>query len=137
LDYRSSPDQPNLEKVGCGFQDLVPPWPYSDWLKAQQTADLQGSEFAFDDPKQVATTALIQLAKLDEGTLTELKEKQHSQGRIIYELKKEEGKATYMIVLSKPYLLSFYAKDPKKVAWVVIGAYKSSCEKGNSVSRIK
>jgi hypothetical protein len=137
LDYRSSPDQPNLEKVGCGFQDLVPPWPYSDWLKAQQTADLQGSEFAFDDPKQVATTALIQLAKLDEGTLTELKEKQHSQGRIIYELKKDEGKATYMIVLSKPYLLSFYAKDSKKVAWVVIGAYKSSCEKGNSVSRIK
>src|ERR1700730_15113079 len=48
LDYRSSPDQPNIEKVGCGFQGLVPPWPYSDWVKAQQTADLQGSEVAFD-----------------------------------------------------------------------------------------
>jgi hypothetical protein len=137
LDYRSSPDQPNLEKVGCGFQDLVPPGPYSDWVKAQQTADLQGSEFAFDNPRQVATAALIQLAKLDESTVTKLKEKQHSQGRVIYELKKGEGKATYMIALSKPYLLSFYAKDPKKVAWVVIGAYKSSCEKGSSVSRIR
>ena len=137
LDYRSSPDQPNLEKVGCGFQDLVPPWPYSDWVKAQQTADLQGSEFAFENPRQVATAALIQLAKLDESTVTKLKERQHSQGRVIYELKKDEGKATYMIVLSKPYLLSFYAKDPKRVAWVVIGAYKSSCEKGNPVSRIK
>src|SRR5271163_1441746 len=137
LDYRSSPDQPNLEKVGCGFHDLLPPWPYSDWVKAQQTADLQGSEFAFDNPRQVATAALLQLAKLDESAVTKLKDKQHSQGRIIYELKKDEGKATYMIVLSKPYLLSFYAKDPKRVAWVVIGAYKSSCEKGNSVSRIK
>jgi len=137
LDYRSSPDQPNLEKVRCGLQYLVPPWPYSDWLLAQQTADLQGGEFAFDNPSQVATAALIKLAKLDEGTLTELKEKQHSQGRIIYELSKDKGKATYMIVLSKPYLLSFYAKDPQRVAWVVIGAYKSSCEKGNSVSRIK
>ena len=101
------------------------------------TADLQGSEFAFDNPRQVATAALIQLAKLDESTVTKLKEKQHSQGRVIYELKKDEGKATYMIVLSKPYLLSFYAKDPRRVAWVVIGAYKSSCEKGDSVSRIK
>lgn len=126
LDYRSSPDQPNLDKVGCGFQDLVPPWPYSDWVKAQQTADHQESEVAFDNPRQVATAALIQLAKLDESTVTRLKEKQHSQGRVIYELKKE--KRTYMIVLSKPYLLSFYAKDPKRVAWVVIGAYKSSCE---------
>jgi hypothetical protein len=90
-----------------------------------------------DEPPHVATAALVQLANLDEGTVTKLKEKQHSQGRIIYELKKDEGKATYMIVLSKPYLLSFYAKDPKRVAWVVIGAYKSSCEKGNSVSRIK
>jgi hypothetical protein len=42
-----------------------------------------------------------------------------------------------MIVLSKPYLLSFYAKDAKKVVRVVIGAYKFSCEKGNPVSRIK
>ena len=40
LDYRTSPDQPNLDKVGCGFQDLVPPWPYSDLVKAQHIADL-------------------------------------------------------------------------------------------------
>lgn len=129
LDYRSSPDQPNLDKVPCGYQDLVAPWPYSDWVKAQQTSDLQASEFAFDNPRQVAIAALIQLAKLDESTVTKLKEKQHSQGRVIYELKNRARKASYMLVLSKPYLLSFYAKDPKRVAWVVIAAYKSSCEK--------
>jgi hypothetical protein len=137
LDYRSSADQPNIEKTGCGYQDLVPPWPYSDWIKAQQTADLEGSNSAFDSPKQVAADALNRLAKLDAKTLEDLTETQRTKGRLIYQLKTDKGKTTYMIVLSKPYLLSFYAKDTKKVAWVVIGAYKSSCEKDNSVSRIR
>jgi hypothetical protein len=137
LDYRSSADQPNIEKTGCGYQDLVPPWPYSDWIKAQQTADLEGSNSAFDSPKQVAADALNRLAKLDAKTLEDLTETQRTRGRLIYQLKTDKGKTTYMIVLSKPYLLSFYAKDTKKVAWVVIGAYKSSCEKDNSVSRIR
>lgn len=137
LDYRSSADQPNIEKTGCGYQDLVPPWPYSDWIKAQQTADLEGSNSAFDSPKQVAADSLNRLAKLDAKTLEDLTETQRTKGRLIYQLKTDKGKTTYMIVLSKPYLLSFYAKDTKKVAWVVIGAYKSSCEKDNSVSRIR
>jgi hypothetical protein len=137
LDYRSSADQPNIEKTGCGYQDLVPPWPYSDWIKAQQTADLEGSNSAFDSPKQVAADALNRLAKLDAKTLEDLTETQRTKGRLIYQLKTDKGKTTYMIVLSKPYLLSFYAKDTKKVAWVVIGAYKSSCEEDNSVSRIR
>ena len=127
LDYRSSPDQPNIEEAGCGDQYLVPPWPYADWVKAQQTADSEASDSAFDDPKQIAADALIRLAKLDERTMVNLNETQRSQGRVIYELKADDGKATYMVVVSKPYLLSFYAKDPKRIAWVVIGAYKSSC----------
>jgi hypothetical protein len=137
LDYRSSPDQPDLNQVGCGFQGLVPPWPYADWVNVQHTADVQENASAFDSPREVATAALIHLAKLDEGIAAKLKETQHSQGRVVYELKTNEGKVTFMIVLSRPYLLSFYAKDPKNVAWVVIGAYKSSCDKGNSVTRIK
>jgi hypothetical protein len=129
LDYRSSSDQPNTTKSGCGIRDLVPPWPYSDWLKAQQSADLQGSEFAFDNPRQVAIAALIRLAELDESIVTRLREKQRSRGRVIYELKAGKGKPTYMIVLGKPYLMSFYAKDPMRVVWAVVGAYESSCEK--------
>jgi len=137
LDYRSSSDQPNVDKVGCGYQDLVPPWPYSDWVQAQRAADQQENASVFDNPRQVAGAALVHLAKLDERAVAELKETQHSRGRVIYDLKTHEAKTTYMIVLSKPYLLSFYAKDPHKIAWVVIGAYKSSCEQGNSVTRIK
>jgi hypothetical protein len=48
------------------------------------------------------------------------------------------GKAeTYMVVVSRPYLLSFYALDRKRVAWVVSAAYLSSCGTNNSVTRIK
>lgn len=137
LDYRSSPDEPNIEKTGCGYQYLVPPWPYSDWVKAQQTADLEGSDSAFDSPKQVAANALNRLAQIDATTLANLKETQRAQGQVTYTLKTDDAKTTYVIVLSKPYLLSFYAKDAKRVAWVVIGAYKSSREKDNSVSRIR
>jgi len=42
-----------------------------------------------------------------------------------------------MVVVSRPYLLSFYALDPKRVAWVVIAAYESSCAKGKQVTRIR
>jgi hypothetical protein len=136
LDYRSSPDQPNLDKVGCGFQDLVAPWPYGDWVKAQRTAD-EDKTSAYDSPREVATAALMHLARIDEETATKLNETKRSQGRVVYELRTNGRKTTYMIVLSKPYLLSLYAKDPQKIAWVVTGAYKSSCEKGNSVTRIK
>jgi hypothetical protein len=32
-----------------------------------------------------------------------------------------------MIVVSRPYWLTFYAKDARKAAWVVVAAYESSC----------
>ena len=42
-----------------------------------------------------------------------------------------------MVVVSRPYCLSLYSHDPKRVAWVVAAAYLSSCGKNNSVTRIK
>jgi hypothetical protein len=42
-----------------------------------------------------------------------------------------------MVVVSRPYWLSFHAKDPKRVAWIVAAAYESSCSGRNSVERIK
>lgn len=42
-----------------------------------------------------------------------------------------------MVVVSRPYWLSYYAKDPKRVSWVVLAAYESGCGGQNSVERIK
>jgi hypothetical protein len=44
---------------------------------------------------------------------------------------------SYLVVVSRPYLVSFYAKDASKIAWIVVGAYESSCNKNNHVKRIK
>ncbi|MBZ5528098.1 MAG: hypothetical protein LAN71_09390 [Acidobacteriia bacterium] len=128
LDYGASPDQPNIGKTGCGYRDLLRADQYPDWIEAQHTADHQQNDWVFDDPKQVATAALSHLAKIDEKTAARVRKSRQLQGRIIYDLKTNGGKVTYMIVVSRPYLLSFYAEDPKKIAWVVIAAYKSSCD---------
>ena len=49
----------------------------------------------------------------------------------------ETKKASYMVVVSRPYWLSFYAKDRQKVAWVLAAAYESSCGGDNSVTRVR
>jgi len=36
-----------------------------------------------------------------------------------------------MVVVSRPYFLSFYAKDPNRVAWVLIGAFETFCGGGD------
>jgi len=48
--------------------------------------------------------------------------------KLILADRRPKGKTMrYMVVVSRPYLLSFYAKDPKRVAWVLIAAYETSC----------
>jgi hypothetical protein len=139
LDYGASADQPDIDKTGCGYRFLTPIQPTSDLIKAQQDADLGGHDWVFDDPKHVAVDALARFAHVEEQAIAGLKEKQKAQGRYVYEWS-PNGKAateTYMVVVSRPYLLSFYAHDPNRVAWVVAAAYVSSCGKNNSVTRIK
>ena len=50
-----------------------------------------------------------------------------AQGRFVYQWRPKAKRVSYMVVVNRPYWLSFYAKDTKRVAWVVTAAYKSSC----------
>jgi hypothetical protein len=128
LDYGASYDQPDLGKVGCGIQGLVPFEPSNGEIREQQLAD-QGSEsWAFSDPRRVASDALIRLAKPGVAGPLNLKETRRGQGRIVYEWSKLSKPYPYMVVLSRPYWLSFYAHDPKRVAWVAMAVYKFSCD---------
>jgi hypothetical protein len=137
LDYGASPDQPDIDKTGCGYRDLTPIDPTVDLIRAQQQADVGGRDWAFDDPLHVATDALAQFAHVDASSITGLKEKRRAQGLLVYEWRPNEKADPYMVVVSRPYWLSFYARDAKRVAWVVAAAYLSSCDKNNSVTRIK
>src|SRR6266404_264484 len=131
LDYGAAADQPDSDQLGCGYTFLTGDRPFNDFLEAQRKAELRVQEWAFSDPKRVATQTLARLLKIDENSITELRQTRQAQGRFVYQWKLRGKLVSYMVVVSRPYALSFYAKDPKKIAWVVIAAYKSSCGDDN------
>jgi hypothetical protein len=32
-----------------------------------------------------------------------------------------------MVVVSRPYLATFYGRDPKKIAWMAIAVFETGC----------
>jgi hypothetical protein len=137
LDYRAWADQPDNDKVGCGYTFLTEIESFDESIKAQARADSGQEDWAFSDPGRVAAEGLARLINADPRSIT-LRQKQRAQGRFIYEWRpRGKQKVTYMVVVSRPYWLSFHAKDPKRVAWIVAAAYESSCSGRNSVERIK
>jgi hypothetical protein len=136
LDYGASPDQPNIGRKRCGYSFLTPIEPAEDLIKAQQQADRGDRDWVFDDPLRVATDALVQVAHIDVPSISRLKQSRKAQGRFVYEWRPNKAE-TYMVVVSRPYWLAYYARDPQRVAWVVTAAYLSSCGEKNSVTRIK
>ncbi len=137
LDYGASADQPTIEKVGCGYRDLLPIEQMTALLKWQQESELGKHDWAFDDPRRVAADTFVRLAKVNVDSLSGMKISHVAQGRKVFEWKQPGTKRSYMVVVSRPYWLSFYSRDPNRVAWVAIAAYESSCGGRNSVTRIE
>jgi hypothetical protein len=127
LDYGASPDQPDIGKTGCGYGSLTPHQPEGDLIQAQREADLNQRDWVFDDPQHVASDAISRFVNVDPESIAGLKQTSKAQGRIVYEWRPTGKTETYMMDVSRPYWLSFYAHDPKRVAWVVVAAYVSSC----------
>jgi hypothetical protein len=130
LDYRASLDQPDPEriKVGCGYRDLAPRESAAGLIAAQQQAESGASEWMFNDPLRVATTALAKLLNVEPATVAGLRQTRVSQGRILYEWEPRTKGKWYMVVVSRPYWLFFCARDPQRVAWEAIAVYDISCE---------
>jgi len=127
LDYGAEGNQPDLNKECTDYKILNEFSNRNLTVKAQERADLGQEEWAFSDPQRVASEGLAQLLKLSDASTIELKQTHKRQGRIIYWWRSKGKTTRYMVVVSRPYLLSFYAKDPKRVAWVLVGAYEASC----------
>lgn len=127
LDYGASVDQPDSNEAGCGYEILADGGSGDEIIQLQRKADEGLYDWSFDDPRRVAAGELARITKLDEKSLTGMKETRKAPGRIVYQWRRR-ARSNYMIVVSRPYLLSFYAKDPKKVVWVVMGAYESWCD---------
>jgi hypothetical protein len=123
LDYESYVDQPDVDKLKCGYQELTEMLPYKDMLAAQEAAEASDGAWAFEDPQRVAANGLTKLLKLDEKSITKMKELRRSQGKIIYDWH-PKGETRYMVVITRPYWLSFYSHRQGKVAWVLAAAYR-------------
>lgn len=80
--------------------------------------------------KRVATEGLARLLSISDTSTIALKETRKAQGRFVYHWWPKGKTTSYMVVVSRPYLLSFYAKDPKRVAWVMTAAFERPCGVG-------
>jgi hypothetical protein len=52
-----------------------------------------------------------------------MKEIRRSQGKVIYNWH-PKGRVRYMVVVNRPYWLSFYSHSRGKVPWVLAAAYE-------------
>jgi hypothetical protein len=58
-----------------------------------------------------------------------LKIHEQAQGRIVYSwTSADDAGKVFQIVVSRPYAVSHYARDPEKVAWIAVGVPVISCE---------
>jgi hypothetical protein len=136
LDYGSSSDQPNIDKVGCGYEILSRDWRFSQALNLQRKAESEDRAWALDDPARVAREVIARESGNPEASIN-LTIARTAPGRMVYTWKPAKTKTTYMVVVSRPYTLSFYAKDSKKVSWMPVAAYKAGCDRDNATKRIK
>jgi len=135
IDYRASYEQPDIDKGGCGYRDLMSFEPFLGVAQRQRAADEKGPEWVFQEPDRVAAHELARLAKIDENRIR-LKLTRSAQGHKVYVWRVKKDKS-YMVVVSRPYLATFYARDAMKIAWTVVAAFEAGGDTGNSVSRIK
>jgi hypothetical protein len=129
LDYRTSTDPPKFpEKVGCGVGDMRYGHSDTELIDDQRSAEAGERAWAFDDPQRVGLESLAGFLRIDDATIKHMKQTQEGPGRFIYEWKSPgDNPSWYKLVVSRPYWLSFYSKDSKRVAWVVEVAYHASC----------
>jgi hypothetical protein len=124
LDYGESNEKLDLPDPDCTLRMLLPDEQNAVLMQAQRDADNGSRSWAFTDPARVAADALEHLAKR-KVTSADLKLARDSAARKAYQW---TGKnRSYTVVVSRPYWLSYYAHDSKRVAWVAVAAYEISC----------
>lgn len=144
LDYRAALQEGDAIRSGNfhHWRSLLEGDPFRLAIEAQKRAEQADTPWVFNDPDQVARKEFWRFLEEEDEALTRdpsLKPKQEYMSPLFldYELiKVEPGRRVYewnypwdmgprtgrhyVMVLSRPYLVSFYARDPKKVAWIVV-----------------
>jgi hypothetical protein len=124
LDYRSSADQPELAGPLSSFCRLMSIEDLGALLEFQRRAESGERAWAFDEPRRVACDSLAKFARVEGIPTARLKQLRKAPGRVVYTWRSGRGPVSYLVVVSRPYWLSFYARNPGRVAWVAIAAYE-------------
>jgi hypothetical protein len=127
LDYGESNEKLDFLQPGCNLRPLLSAEQDAALIEAQHAADSGARDWAFTDPARVASDALAKITHISHDRLAEIKLTHDAPERKTYEWKSAGNSKSYMVVVSRPYWLSFYAHDPKRVAWVAVIAYEVTC----------
>ncbi|HEX7295736.1 MAG TPA: hypothetical protein VF251_08300, partial [Pyrinomonadaceae bacterium] len=123
VDYDSSQTYPDFGKDDCFYQNLQE---FESAIELQKQADADGGSWMFEDPKRVAVEALAKQLNLNPSALSNIRLRRQAQGRMFYEWRSNPENRSFVVAVTRPYLLVFYAKT-RKVAWVPSGVYRHSC----------
>lgn len=123
IDYGASDTIPELNKLNS-YEIVTPNNSSKDLIMVQQKAETGEREWSFDNPFRVASEALALLSKVNEKSIVGISQIRQSQGKIVYRWRNRAAKVSYLVIVSRPYWLSYFAKDSKKVAWVITTVYK-------------
>jgi hypothetical protein len=126
LDYGESNEKLDFQP-GCNLRPLLPAEQDAALLQAQHDAESSSRDWVFADPARVASDALSRSTHIGQDQLAAIKLTHDAPARKTYEWKSPGNTKSYMAVVSRPYWLSFYARDPKRVAWVAVIAYEATC----------
>jgi hypothetical protein len=127
LDYGESNEKLDFLEPGCTLRPLLPAEQDVALMQAQHEADSGARDWAFNDPARVASDALSHITPISREQLANSKLTHDSPARKTYQWRSTRNSKSYMAVVSRPYWLSFYAHDPKRVAWVAVIAYEATC----------
>jgi hypothetical protein len=125
LDYGESNEKLNLPDPACTLRMLLPDEQNAAFMQAQRDAE-STRDWALTDPARVAADTLARLVKKSPRASADMKLTHDAPGRKTYEWS-AAASTRYTVVVSRPYWLSFYAHDPKQVAWVAVVAYETKC----------
>ena len=125
LDYGESNEKLDFSP-SCTLRMLLPEEQDAALMQAQHDAESGSRDWAFTDPARVASDALSHTAHISADKLAGIQLTRDSPARKTYASRAGNSKS-YMVVVSRPYWLSFYAHDPSRVAWVAVIAYEATC----------
>ncbi len=98
-------------------------------LQAQSAADRDQAQWRFNDPRRAAATFLAEQVGGMQAAMRGIRNIHSARGRVVYRWSARGRRRSIVVVMSRPYWLSFYARDPKQVAWVVLASWEKECDK--------